>query len=403
MNTITLLDAGRKAFDDGKYVQSKEELTKAIEQLGSINPEDSAKEHELATLLVQRAKALIELEEFDDAQKDLDRALEIYDKVSDAVGKAATQHYLGMLHLYKDEFEPAESNIEQALSVRRTKLGADNGEVGDSLNALGLVYWAQKKDKEAEAYLNKGLGTRQKVFGKQHKEVADSLSDLAVFHNATGNLTLAELLGRQALTMRETLLGEQHPDYAESLYNMAVQQSHKGKPDKAAKMLQQSLAVQEATYPEQHRRIIMSKSHLAACLLQMEKTEEAASMYKEVIRVVEKHLGSEHQKLFDPIVGLSLCYLHEKKYDLAEQCIQRALKLLRSSNRDDGNTENALLRNLSTAYLFQGKLGDMLHLLPDTMRAQHTAEVSNTFHMLSSIGEFASKHLPWNKDKDEMK
>lgn len=393
MNT-TLLDSGKKAYSDGKFAQSKEELTKAISENGD-------NEHDLAILLVERAKALIELEEFDEAKRDLEHAIEIHEKQSDELGKAAALNSLGLVHLYKEELEEAESCVEKGLTTRREQLGADNSEVAESLNALGLVYMAQKKEKKAEAFLNRGLGTRQKVFGKQHKEVAQSLSNLSVFHGSSANLTLAEPLGRQALTMRETLLGDQHPDYAESLYHMAVQQLIKGKPDKAAKMLKQSLAVQEKTYPEHHRRIVMSKGQLAACLMHMDKTEEAASLYKDIIKTVEKHDGHEHQKLFDYIVGLSLCYLQDKKYDLAEQCITRALKILRSSGKDDANAENALLRNLSTAYLYQGKIGDILHVLPDTMRAQHTAEVSNTFQTLSMIGKFATKHLPWNKDKEE--
>nr|MDJ0601048.1 CHAT domain-containing protein [Crocosphaera sp.] len=89
------------------------------------------------------------------------------------------------------------------------------------------------------------LAIRKQKLGENHPSTAQSLNNLAGLYSFQGRYTEAEPLYQEALAIRKQKLGENHPSTANSLNNLAFLYQAQGKISQAMYSLTQGVAVEE--------------------------------------------------------------------------------------------------------------------------------------------------------------
>src|SRR5678815_3714785 len=86
---------------------------------------------------------------------------------------------LGRGYLEIGDFNRAEEMHRAALTINEKVHGRDSLETAASLNSLGLAFVSHGKWSEAGAYIEEALAIRRRKLGSNDTEVADSISGLA--------------------------------------------------------------------------------------------------------------------------------------------------------------------------------------------------------------------------------
>ena len=126
----------------------------------------------------------VSLGEYEKAEENLDKALEMADEIDDRAAQASCYGNLGTVFLYLGEYGKAKEYLEKALEIR-IKIGDRAGEALDSKNLFILFYYIGEPV-IAEGYLQKALSISRDI-GDLEKEV-DCLCDLTIVKIAQGKI-----------------------------------------------------------------------------------------------------------------------------------------------------------------------------------------------------------------------
>jgi len=113
------------------------------------------------------------------------------------------------------EWDEAQPDVEEALSIRKKVFGGKGEEMPKTLSLQGQVYLGQKKLDEALKAHEEAKELRVELFGRDHLEVAASLSNISKVLQAQGKLEEAKLeeakvLLEEALKIQRGHLGKEH-------------------------------------------------------------------------------------------------------------------------------------------------------------------------------------------------
>ena len=128
----------RSRMKQGCFIGSGARLGSGQKDASNESPEERIRVRDMATVKYLRARALVQLKDFDKAQPD----------------------------------------VEEAVEIRTKLLGEKDPEMPKTLSLQGQVYMGQKKLDEALEIHKKAKELRIELFGKDHSEVAASLSNI---------------------------------------------------------------------------------------------------------------------------------------------------------------------------------------------------------------------------------
>lgn len=94
--------------------------------------------------------------------------------------------------------------------------------LAQTINNLASLYQEKKDFEQAEYNFKQALTIKSKVYGSEHPSVVISINNLAKLYQDMGLLNQAEGLFTKVITLRASVLGTEHPNYAESLCNLAL-------------------------------------------------------------------------------------------------------------------------------------------------------------------------------------
>ena len=302
--------------------------------------------------------------------------------------KAEVLTQLGSILTKLKRFEEAEDAFEESLTLKRQNFSGPIS-IATTLNEYGMAKLDQDQASAAEPMLSQALGIFERA-SNQDGGYAQTLNILSVLHSKAQNYTLAEPLCKRALAIRRRELGT-HLSVAESLHNLGVQHLKRGQAGKAEPLWREALEIKEQFLPAAHPGIILTLNHLSSACLAGRKFAEAESLYKRSLELQEGTTNGDEHALANAVAGLGLTYLQQGKFNEAEPYIKRSLSFLDDQGVPNALEEKGLLDELFTCYVFQGKFGDALRLVPDTLRAKHTSEFNNFVDLVGQLGNLASK------------
>lgn len=154
------------------------------------------------------AAAAVKLEQLDQ-EEDPDEEFQV------VLILAVDRFGLGSLYLKERKLAQAESQFQQAIELLDERLEDETDVLADNLNALGEVYVATGRLDEARLYLDHALRIRQRIFPQTHVAIAASHQAFGYFYLKQENFYEAKRYLTDACKVKLQCLGEQHPDVAE--------------------------------------------------------------------------------------------------------------------------------------------------------------------------------------------
>jgi tetratricopeptide (TPR) repeat protein len=283
----------------------------------------------------------------------LERATELKVKPRRLQAYLLTQ--AGLFLYYQGRYGEAEPLYQQALAIRKARLGEQHPDTAISLNNLAVLYEAQGRYDEAEPLYQQALAIMRERLGEQHPDTATSLNNLAGLYEAQGRYDEAEPLYQQALAIRKARLGEQHPDTAASLNNLAGLYRAQGRYDEAEPLYQQALAIRKARLGEQHPDTAASLNNLAVLYQAQGRYDEAEPLYQQALAIRKARLGEQHPDTATSLNNLAGLYHAQGRYDEAEPLCLQALAIRKARLGEQHPDTAASLNNLAVLYHAQGR------------------------------------------------
>jgi len=195
---------------------------------------------------------------------------------------ATTSSSLGAVRRAQGRTVEAEELQRRALALRR-RLDEGSIEVAESLNNLALVLIEQQRHEEAGPLLEEALRIRRERLGAEHPLVAQSIDNLAVLFLQRADPGRAEPLFREALALEERLLGPDHPDVAVTRRSLAILLARRGEVPEACEQLRKCAAVREKLFEPADLRLVTTRLDLAELLVTSGGVEEGLALLETVL------------------------------------------------------------------------------------------------------------------------
>jgi tetratricopeptide (TPR) repeat protein len=258
----------------------------------------------------------------------------------------------------RGEFGKAYKFALNSLEVREVLLDAEDPEIFDSLNSVGVALSRLGRYEEAKSMYQRAMKAQERVFGVDHLDTLTSMLNIAQLSGSQGqwedpeallqqildtvsknetkpgrSLMLSTLttlanahrsLGRykeaadlevRILKSRESDLGSEHPTTVAVKGNLAYTYWHLGRFEEAEELNLQILSTQE-TYHHAETEILTTKSHLASIYLLQGRTSLTNTLQLEVLAATQARLGPDHPDTLHAAANLRRTYekqgrLHE--------------------------------------------------------------------------------------------
>jgi serine/threonine-protein kinase len=208
----------------------------------------------------------------------LQRALELerHQEPAGSLRQAETMHWLGELHVKKNDYSGAERLFRDSLSLRR-RLGAAPADIAATLEALGRGLGFAGREQEAVGLLEEAVAIRRHE-GSPPAELMSALNELALATHRAGDMGRAEALFREAVDVGNAVT-EPSPEKVESLLHHArlVQQFDRDAP-RAAPLFQEALDMARAIFREDHQVTATIMGEYARTARELARLDEAAAL-----------------------------------------------------------------------------------------------------------------------------
>jgi len=390
----------KKEIEDGEVAFSRGRYKNALGILERARPEcESAGDPKaLFKCLWLLGRTYARLAKFEDSIKVLKSAVEI---ASGEFGKesqewAAANTVLGFDLAATEKFAEAEELLNQALALRLKLIGAESKEVAETTFHLGTLKLREDKLNEAHPLFSKSLGIRERVLGKDSAAYAESLIALGDIYVSQRKLDAAAVMLKQAVSVLEKF-GLDNANFGIALHSRAAQLLAYGNYGAAAKEWERAIPILEQSLSDDHPCLIAALTGLAASHVRAFEPRDAKPLFERALGLAERNPTRNQADIFACSMGVGVCLASEHNYKAAEPYFEKAQKQLTEAERD--RSEQRLLHSMTTCYLFQGKFGKALYLMPDQMRLGHESNLKRYVAILNLITDLGERHAWHNEDE----
>mmetsp|Transcript_1934 Transcript_1934/g.2781 ORF Transcript_1934/g.2781 Transcript_1934/m.2781 type:complete len:211 (-) Transcript_1934:197-829(-) len=177
-------------------------------------------------------------------------------------------HNIGVIKVLKSEGEESISYFQQAIRIKMSALGKMHVSVADSLNELGIQYFAQEQFEKALAIFSEALTIRKRGFGPNHPKTGIVVNNIACIRFLTKDKFLALNLFQDACDTQRLALGSSASvklhllHKATSLSNLAYIELQLKNYDEAATIFEEALLVQQSVLEDGDNTIRNTQNNL---------------------------------------------------------------------------------------------------------------------------------------------
>jgi serine/threonine protein kinase/Flp pilus assembly protein TadD len=292
---------------------------------------------------------------------------EILDQTAKSVGQdltnqpeVAVELYLTLADTYHDLglYKEMEAVSRESLQLARSRLGAENQGVADSLQNVGAALMHQHRNlEEAEQCSRDSLAMCQKLLGNDSARVADALAHLAIVLTVEDKLGEAEVLQRRALAMYRKLFGKDRPEAAKLLRDLAITlEAQSNRLVEAENLDREALAAQRRLLGDVHPEVAKSVNFLGEILSHQGRLLEAEAKHREALAMWRKLLAGDRFEVLRALQRLTLVLLGQNKLAEAETRMREALAMQSKVQVDEGTLVVEWLDNLAGVLFQKGKV-----------------------------------------------
>jgi len=279
------------------------------------------------------------------------------------------------------------AGLQASLAVRRSILGADHWEVGQTLLFLGRAYFRAPDYQDAERHLRSAL----EIYGQgpflRHPVAADcmyNLADVLLERKAGRRDVLAEALSlsEKAAALYREAYGAQHISVARSLAIMGGCLKDSREFQRAEQCVREALAIYRVTAPEEETSIAQLVQLLSLAVFEQGREEEGMALLREEIG--RRTSGSGFSERGTAGLQHNLALFHDRRgeYDEAEPLYKASLESFRK----------LLPENHISLAISEASFGFFLHRVGKFNDAeQYLRNALRIFHVVHGVEHWRSQ------------
>ena len=304
------------------------------------------------------AKLQLQLGDYDNAGKNIEKAIQVIDTKSNRDYPEYHPAYINALEtqarLYgiKGLFDEAESNLGRTRKLI-TRAAVPIDELS-SAKELSTLFIQLGKYSETDKLLNKLIEEYQRVFGPNSIRLIEPLVNKGRILLAKGDYTEADRVARRANDLATTIYGEQSTKTAPTQKLLADINYSLGDYESAEKNLIKAVASQERQFGRQHIEVAKSMSQLA--LVKFHKGDNSKGVENLMIEardIMADKLGKENPQYAEILKNVAVLYISEGRYDIAFNSLTVAERIWRAKTGSKNNINLASIYTLTGDVYYQ--------------------------------------------------
>lgn len=307
------------------------------------------------------AKLQLKLGEYDEAEANILKALEVIDLKHNREYVEYGPAYINALEtqarLYgiKGLFDEAQSNLDRT----RKLISKSEVLIGDELSTakeLSTLFIQLGKYSETEKLLNNLITEYEELFGVNSLRLIDPLVDQGRILLAKGDYSEADRIARRANLLAIKIYGEKSTKTAPTQKLLGDINYTLGDYDKAEDNLTKAIASQENQFGRNHIEVAKSLSQLA--LIQFYKggnKKNIEALMIEARDIMANKLGKDNPQYAEILKNVAVLYISEERYDLAFNSLTIAESIWRIKTGTKNNINAASIYTLTGDVYYQLK------------------------------------------------
>lgn len=339
------------------------------------------------------------LAELEDAEKLLQKSLELRRAAAGPRTQPAAESYVALSGLYEAwrKFDDSENNAREAVAINSELFGSDSLQAAASMNFLatavrrkgrldeskGLaqnmleIARSQRSDaggvdpRQVETYALQNLTyialeqndpeamestvldllslVRDRHKGN-HPEVSQALNDLGTAQVLKGDFEGAEQSYLESLEMGTALLGADHPEVASTRENLGGVYMRTGRLDETAQILEQVLATRREALGDDSEPVARTLANTAFVYMRAGNNEASERTYREAVPRLIQHLGPDHADVGIALACLGEVLRKQSEFIESETTLTRALAVLTNASGEEAPMSQWTLKALANLY-----------------------------------------------------
>jgi eukaryotic-like serine/threonine-protein kinase len=281
--------------------------------------------------------------------------------------EAAIRDTIGQTYMDLGLYPEARKQLERALDLHRTVLGAENPKTLNTMSLLGRTAFLQGEHAQAEAFHRRTLEIRRRVLGAEHPDTLSSMNGLALDYQWEGKYAQSEVLHSQTVEISRRVLGPEHPDTLNFMNSLAIVYEKQGKYAQAEALYSQTLEIQRRVLGPEHSDTLISMNGLANVYQWEGKYAQSEALHSQTVEISRRVLGPEHPYTLSFLSHFAWMYQRQGKYASAERYAKQALAGRRHAHPEQPDTMAESAADLALAYLSEGKFAESEPLAREAM------------------------------------
>ncbi len=198
---------------------------------------------------------------------------------------ASLRNSLGLAYLDMEKFADAETQLRQAVELRKTLRPTSEAAIAESQHNLGRVLWRMERFDEAAEVYRSALKIRMELYGPENEDVVRTTHHLAQVLQDLGRPQQAVEMWERTVEARRKLLGPESPDVANSMLGLGTCLQLMGRLLEAKGKLEAALRIVEASYGPDSLPVGRVKFRLGSVLIDLDRLSEAETILNDTRRI----------------------------------------------------------------------------------------------------------------------
>lgn len=315
-----------------QYDRAEETLKLALE---TARKKYDDQDIEFGKELEKVARLQIKIGSYDEADKNLRQAKEIYDEIDTDVSMAYYSVALiteAKLMAIRGEYDEAEENIFESDEILAKGAALTVETAGlDYIDDLAGLYISLGRLSEAEELLQKSIRDKTEQFGESSRKLNEALVLSGKLVLIKGDYTEAESFARKANNQAVGTFGDASTKIVPSANLLADIYSALGDYDKASDLLKKSIEIQKEQFGNKHVDVGKTTSQLA--LVEFYRGSDKRTVYAlfgQAEQIIGQELGSTNPTYAEILKNLAIASIAYGDYNEAFSYLDESGKIWKS-------------------------------------------------------------------------
>jgi len=248
---------------------------------------------------------------------------------------ASSMYYISMLLLTSGDYIEATKYSDECLNIRLQIQSADSPIIASSLYLKAKLLYLIGNYNDSIEIMKNSLTIRELKFGTSHASVAQSMSGLADSMQMKGEYSESLSLHKFALSIREKFSSFSTREVAQSYYSLGMNAFLRKDYNEAMDFFEKSLEIRESLRQQiqvgVHVSVIETNIAKGRLLVEQNQLDKAIPLLEEANKSLEKIFSKdEHPLMIESLLSLAIAMKSNGRHDYANECIQKANKIITS-------------------------------------------------------------------------